>query len=243
MSFFLVLNCSDFCDFLYFLNIFRTPDLKILWQYLLRVKLSKWDFSITMRKFTRVHLFCRSLQRRWFNLFVDSEQWQEPKHERHATPHHATNACMALSGQRSPDVACPRNLPRAHLVCSHIALIATRWAWESCLWRRVGVPSEMRALDRALRVSTAIQRAATTTVTLRNLPTSILNTVSQEGWKRRGKLPHKCTIWSSKLHDLPERVRVIWSSAKTRMSNRGAWSANTADQHWFDFNFYIGGHF
>lgn len=40
----------------------------------------------------------------------------------------------------------------------------------------------------------------------RYLPASILSKARQEG---RGKLRHKCTIWSSKLHDLLERVRLI----------------------------------
>ena len=43
----------------------------------------------------------------------------------------------------------------------------------------------------------------------RYLPTSILTMASQERGKGRGKLPHKCTIWSSKLHNLPERVCII----------------------------------
>ena len=42
----------------------------------------------------------------------------------------------------------------------------------------------------------------------RYLPTSILPATKER--KSKGKLPHKCTICSSKLHDLPERVCIIW---------------------------------
>ena len=50
------------------------------------------------------------------------------------------------------------------------------------------------------------------------------------------KLLHKCTIWSSKLHNLSEQVCVIWNLAKTCMLNRGAWSENTVNQHGLNFN-------
>ena len=43
----------------------------------------------------------------------------------------------------------------------------------------------------------------------RYLLTSILTKASQERGKGRGKLLHKCTTESSKLHKLPEQVRVI----------------------------------
>ena len=54
----------------------------------------------------------------------------------------------------------------------------------------------------------------------------------ESGW---GKLQHKSKVWSSKeLHDLLEWVCVIWSSVKTGVSNRGAWSTIKADQHWLN---------
>ena len=71
-------------------------------------------------------------------------------------------------------------------------------------------------LEQGAQVSTATQRPATTT---RHRHTEKLSgdtyqplysprPAKREG-RGRGKLSHKCTIWSSKLHDLPERVRVL----------------------------------
>lgn len=69
-------------------------------------------------------------------------------------------------------------------------------------------------------------------------PTSIYTKTNQEGVEGRGGAltATQMPIWSSKLHGLPEQVFIIWCVAKTYMLNRGAWSANTTDQHWFNFN-------
>ena len=61
----------------------------------------------------------------------------------------------------------------------------------------------------SLGQATQVSKATTTRHRHAEKPTNLYTYHSQEGWKRRGKLPHKCTIWSSKLHDLLERVRVI----------------------------------
>ena len=64
-------------------------------------------------------------------------------------------------------------------------------------------------IEQGKQVSTTTQRAATTArhchtekTQWRYLPTCILITASQDGGKGRCKLPHKCTIRSSKMHDL-----------------------------------------
>ena len=72
------------------------------------------------------------------------------------------------------------------------------------------------SLEQGTQVSTLTQKAATTT---RHYHTEkligdtyqpvYLTTANQEGGKGRGKLLHKCIIWSSKLHDLPEQVQAI----------------------------------
>ena len=108
-----------------------------------------------------------------------------------------------------------------------------------------GSAKQNASLEQGVQVSTATQRAATTTRQLHTeklsgdtyQPLCLPRPAKREG-KGRGKLLHKCMIWSLKLHNLPERVRVIWISVKTCMSNRSAWSANTAgpDQHWLNFN-------
>ena len=65
------------------------------------------------------------------------------------------------------------------------------------------------SIEQGTQLSTATQRAATTTKHRHSdklggdtyLPICILTMASQEGGKGRGKLPHKCTNTSSKLHD------------------------------------------
>ena len=43
-------------------------------------------------------------------------------------------------------------------------------------------------------------------------------TKTEKTWGGGGKLPHKSKIWSLKAqHNLPERVSIIWNSAKTCM--------------------------
>ena len=78
------------------------------------------------------------------------------------------------------------------------------------------------SLEQAAQVSTATQRAATTTRHRHNekrsgdtyQPLYLPRPARREG-KGRGKLPHKGTFCSSKeLHDLRERAHVIWSLAK-----------------------------
>ena len=61
-------------------------------------------------------------------------------------------------------------------------------------------------------------------VTLRNSVKILTNLYIHQDQQRRkelgggGKLPHKGKIWSLKAqHDLPERVSIIWNSAKTCM--------------------------
>ena len=67
------------------------------------------------------------------------------------------------------------------------------------------------SVEQGTQISTATQRAATTTrhrhtekLSGGTLPTCILTMASHERGKGRGKLPHKCTKFnmSSKLHDL-----------------------------------------
>ena len=77
-------------------------------------------------------------------------------------------------------------------------------------------------LEQGTQVTMATQRAATTTKHCHTekpgedtyQPLYSPRPAKREG-KGRGKLLHKCMIWSSKLHDLPEQLWVPWSSAKT----------------------------
>ena len=103
-----------------------------------------------------------------------------------------------------------------------------------------GGTKQNASLEPGAQVSMATQRVATTT---RHHHTEKLSgdtyqpLYTHQGQLRgRGKLLHKFMIWSLKLLNLPERVCIIWSLVKTLMLNRGAWSANTADQPWLDFN-------
>ena len=80
-----------------------------------------------------------------------------------------------------------------------------------------GGAKQNASLELGTQVSRATQRAATTTrqrhtekLTVDTLiPTSMLTKDNQEGENERGKMTHKCMIWSSKLQDLPERICVI----------------------------------
>ena len=77
------------------------------------------------------------------------------------------------------------------------------------------------AIEQGTQVSMATQRAAITTRHCHTdklsgvyLSTCILTMASQEGGKGRGKLPHKCTNTSSKLHDFQSEYAS--SNAKQR---------------------------
>ena len=62
----------------------------------------------------------------------------------------------------------------------------------------------------------------------RYLPTSILNKANKE--RGKGQIAtQKQDLVLETAADLPEEVRIIWSSVKTCTSNRGAWSVITAD--------------
>ena len=119
-------------------------------------------------------------------------------------------------------------------------LIANRWVWGRCPWKWVVVPSEMQALSRACRYPWQPREQAPShreTSGDSYQPLYSPRPSKREG-RGRGTLLHKSNISSSKqLHDLwGEWICVIWSSAKTHLSNRGAWSTIITDQHWLNFN-------
>ena len=128
------------------------------------------------------------------------------------------------------------------LLSALFKLIANRWAWGRWLWKWVVVRSQMQASSVAHRYprQPRERQPPPSTVTLRNSVEILSNLYTHHGQPRgregRGKLLHRSMIWGLKLHDLPEWVRIIWSSVKTCMLNRGTWSVNTTDQHWLDFN-------
>ena len=68
------------------------------------------------------------------------------------------------------------------------------------------------SIEQGTQISTATQGAATTTryrhtnkLSGNTSPTCIRTMASQEGGKGRGKLPHKCTNTSSKMHHLQSK--------------------------------------
>lgn len=94
------------------------------------------------------------------------------------------------------------------------------------------------SLEQGAQVSMATKRAATTT--RQHHYEKLRGDTHRPLYSPRGRggalTASQMSIWSSKLHGLPEQVFIIWCVAKTYMLNRGAWSANTTDQHWFNFN-------
>ena len=67
-----------------------------------------------------------------------------------------------------------------------IILIANRWAWGRCLWKRVVVPSKMRASSRACRYPRQLreQQPPPGTVTLRNSVEILTNLYTYHGQPR-----------------------------------------------------------
>ena len=103
------------------------------------------------------------------------------------------------------------------------------------------MPSQMQASSRAHRYPWQPRelQPPTGNITMRNSGEILTDLyIHQDQPRGRGGAltATQMPIWSSKLHGLPEQVFIIWCMAKTYMLNRGAWSANTTDQHWFNFN-------
>ena len=118
-----------------------------------------------------------------------------------------------------------------------IKLIANRWARGRCLWKQVVVSPEIQDSSRVCRYwpQPREQKPPPGTITRRNSVEILTNHYTHQCQQRRRQgglrdnLPHKRKIWSShQLQNFPERVHIIWSLAKTRMSNRDEWARITA---------------
>ena len=71
-----------------------------------------------------------------------------------------------------------------HVLKWTVKLIANRWAWGRCLWKRVVVPSEMRASSRARRYPRQPRERQPGTVTLRNSVEILTNLYTYHGQPR-----------------------------------------------------------